>query len=323
MNYIDAPSDEEMYQLENELEETDGDEFEIPDTINHDGPKTDEQDVCTDSRMIYIKEIIQYRLLTQQEETELFKMKETGNEKAREQAKDTIIKSNLRLVVSIAKPFGGHGLDWGDLIQEGNLGLMRAVDMFDWRKGYKFSTYATWWIRQHMLRAIANQSRTIRIPAYMNSHQIAITHAKQKLMPILRRDPTTAEIAEETGISVRDVERVLKYINNMPTSLDKQVENADNDYTLQDMIPDKDDTPEEAYLKSELHDTLMRMMGEFPEREQFVLRKRYGMDGDPVMTLSQIGKLMGVSRERVRQIQAQGLRRLGNIKRRRVLAEYL
>jgi RNA polymerase primary sigma factor len=272
----------------------------------------------TDPVRQYLREIGKYPLLDAEEEIELAK----NYEKQSKRAKDKLIESNLRLVVSIAKKYIGRGLSLLDLIQEGNQGLIRAVEKYDWRRGFKFSTYATWWIRQAITRAIADQARTIRIPVHMVETINKLYRTSQKLMQELGREPTPEEIGQELELSADRVREIFK-ISQETTSLDTKV-GEDEDSTLGDFIPDESqDSPVDAASKQLLKDHLEEVLGTLTERESKVLALRFGLDGGQARTLEEVGKVFGVTRERIRQIEAKALRKLRHPSRRKKLQDYL
>src|SRR5262245_48012565 len=258
----------------------------------------------TDSLQLFLNEAGRYPLLTAAEEVELAKRVERGDQAA----KDRMINSNLRLVVSIAKRYQGHGLSLLDLIQEGVIGLIRAVEKFDWRRGYKFSTYATWWIRQAVQRGVANKSRTIRIPVHIAEREQRIGRAERELHAKLGRAPTDEEIAKAARLSVKHLGEVRAAARAV-TSLDKPL-GEDNDASIGDLMPtDQQPIDEEVHL-SLAEATLRAAVDKLPEREAAVLRLRYGLGGEDPKSLEQIGKTLALTRERVRQIEAQALERL-------------
>jgi RNA polymerase primary sigma factor len=259
----------------------------------------------TDALQLFLNEAGRYPLLTAVEEVELSKRIERGER----EAKDLMINSNLRLVVSIAKKYQGHGLSLLDLIQEGIIGLIRAVEKFDWRRGYKFSTYATWWIRQAVQRGVANKARTIRIPVHIVEREQKIARAERDLTPKLGRPPNDDEISEAAKLPVKQVREVRRAARAV-TSLDKPI-GGDNEAAFGDLIAGDAAPPEEEVHVSLEQETLHRAVAALPEREQEVLRLRYGLDGDtdPV-SLEEIGRRMGITRERVRQIEAEALKKL-------------
>jgi len=277
-----------------------------------------EDKTLTDPVRMYLKEIGKVPLLTAEEEINLAQKIEKGNIKA----KQKLIKSNLRLVVSIAKRYVGRGLTFLDLIQEGNQGLMRAVEKYDWRRGYKFSTYATWWIRQAITRAIADQARTIRIPVHMVETINRLYRASRQLMQELDREPTPEEIADELGISPQRVREILK-ISQSTTSLEKPI-GDDGDSLLGDFIQDTSHpSPDESASRRLLRDNVKEVLDTLTEREAKVLKMRFGLDGYKPMTLEEVGKAFGVTRERVRQIECKALRKLKHPSRRKKLQDYL
>jgi RNA polymerase primary sigma factor len=261
--------------------------------------------MTSDSLQLFLNEAGRYPLLTAAEEVELAKLVEAGNKAA----KDRMVNSNLRLVVSIAKKYQGHGLSLLDLIQEGIIGLIRAVEKFDWRRGFKFSTYATWWIRQAVQRGVANKSRTIRIPVHIVEREQKIARAERELLTELDRQPTDEEIAKKTKLLVKHVREVRAAARTV-ASLDKAV-GDESDTSFGDLVAqDSSDVAEEVVVGLG-EDALHRAIDTLPEREKLVITLRYGLDQsrDP-MSLEQIGREMGITRERVRQIETQALGRL-------------
>ena len=254
---------------------------------------------------MYLNEIGKVPLLTADEEIELAKRMEEGDE----DAKKRLCEANLRLVVSIAKRYVGRGMLFLDLIQEGNLGLIKAVDKFDYRKGYKFSTYATWWIRQAITRSIADQARTIRIPVHMVETINKLIRISRQLLQELGREPTPEEIAEEMDISVEKVREIQK-VAQEPVSLETPI-GEEEDSHLGDFIPDEDvPQPVEAAAFSLLKEQLVEVLDTLTEREQKVLKLRFGLDDGRARTLEEVGKEFNVTRERIRQIEAKALRKL-------------
>ena len=259
----------------------------------------------TDALQLFLNEAGRYKLLTADEEVALAKRIERGDKAA----KDLMVNSNLRLVVSIAKKYQGHGLSLLDLIQEGIIGLIRAVEKFDWRRGYKFSTYATWWIRQAVQRGVANKSRTIRIPVHILERETKIARAERELVAELERQPTDEEISKRAKLPIKQVREVSKAARAV-TSLDKPL-GDDSDSSLGDVVATTEHDFEEELHVGLTEETLRRAVSELPDREQDVLKLRYGMDGDDdPKSLDEIGRRLGLTRERVRQIEAQALRRL-------------
>jgi RNA polymerase primary sigma factor len=261
--------------------------------------------MTTDSLQLFLNEAGRYPLLTAAEEVELAKRIERGDEAA----KDRMINSNLRLVVSIAKKYQGHGLSLLDLIQEGIIGLIRAVEKFDWRRGYKFSTYATWWIRQAVQRGVANKSRTIRIPVHIIEREQKIARAERELVLQLERMPTDEEVAKKAKLNVKHV-RETRNAARTVASLDKTV-GDDTDTKFGDLVAQaSEDVAEEVQVALD-ESALHRAIKELPPREQEVVRMRYGLDEEmEPKSLEEIGRRLGITRERVRQIETQALSRL-------------
>jgi RNA polymerase primary sigma factor len=261
--------------------------------------------MTTDSLQLFLNEAGRYPLLSAAEEVELAKRIERGDKAA----KDRMVNSNLRLVVSIAKKYQGHGLTLLDLIQEGIIGLIRAVEKFDWRRGYKFSTYATWWIRQAVQRGVANKSRTIRIPVHIVEREQKIARAERELVLKLERMPTDEEVAEKAKLNVKHV-RETRAAARTVASLDKAV-GDDSDTSFGDLVAQAGEDVAEEVQVALSEDALHRAIGSLPEREQEVIRMRYGLDEEmEPKSLEEIGRRMGVTRERVRQIETQALARL-------------
>jgi RNA polymerase primary sigma factor len=259
----------------------------------------------TDALQLFLNEVGRYPLLTAQEEVELAKRIERGDK----DAKDRMVNSNLRLVVSIAKKYQGHGLSLLDLIQEGIIGLIRAAEKFDWRRGYKFSTYATWWIRQAVQRGVANKARTIRIPVHIVEREQRIARADRELAVKLERDPTDAEVAKATKLSVKQV-REVRQAARAVTSLDKPV-GADEGTAFGELFAGEAAEPEEEVTVSLAERALHEAVADLPERERTIIQLRYGIGGqDDPKSLEEIGRRLDLTRERVRQIEAQALERL-------------
>ncbi len=300
-------SDEDDTVEEEEEEEEVELDLSLPDGINIDDPVR-----------MYLKEIGKVSLLTAQEEIDLAKRMEDGDI----QAKQRLAEANLRLVVSIAKRYVGRGMLFLDLIQEGNLGLIKAVEKFDYRKGYKFSTYATWWIRQAITRAIADQARTIRIPVHMVETINKLIRVSRQLLQELGRDPLPEEIGEELNMPVEKVREILK-ISQEPVSLETPI-GEEEDSHLGDFIQDDNvPVPAEAAAFTLLKEQLVEVLDTLTDREQKVLRLRFGLDDGRERTLEEVGKEFNVTRERIRQIEAKALRKLRHPSRSRKLKDYL
>ncbi|MBR0147008.1 MAG: RNA polymerase sigma factor RpoD [Eubacterium sp.] len=294
--------DEELEQID--LEQVD---LSVPEGVSIEDPVR-----------MYLKEIGKVPLLSAEDEIELAKKMEEGDE----EAKKKLAEANLRLVVSIAKRYVGRGMLFLDLIQEGNLGLIKAVEKFDYRKGYKFSTYATWWIRQAITRAIADQARTIRIPVHMVETINKLIRVSRQLLQELGREPAPEEIAEEMDISVDRVREILK-ISQEPVSLETPI-GEEEDSHLGDFIQDENvPVPAEAAAFTLLKEQLVEVLGTLTDREQKVLRLRFGLDDGRARTLEEVGKEFNVTRERIRQIEAKALRKLRHPSRSRKLKEFL
>jgi RNA polymerase primary sigma factor len=303
----DEPDDDTLLELEDSDEATllEYDEMSFSSSMTDDPVK------------LYLKEIGSYPLLSVADEIELAKQIENGDE----QAKKVLAESNLRLVVSIAKRYVGRGLSFLDLIQEGNLGLIKAVDKFDYNKGYKFSTYATWWIRQAITRSIADQSRTIRIPVHMSEVINKTYRVSRSLLQELGREPSEQEIADAMKLPVDKVREILK-VSADPISLDTPIGEEDDSH-LGDFI--KDDSimgPEEAASYAVLQDQISKLLETLTDREQRVLILRFGLQDGRTRTLEEVGKEFNVTRERIRQIEAKALRKLRHPSRARMLKGY-
>ena len=298
--------DDELVELEEEISEEDFD-VTISDNINIDDPVR-----------MYLKEIGKVPLLTADEEKELAMRMSEGDE----EAKKKLTEANLRLVVSIAKRYVGRGMLFLDLIQEGNLGLIKAVDKFDFQKGFKFSTYATWWIRQAITRAIADQARTIRIPVHMVETINKLIRVSRQLLQQLGRDPLPEELAEAMGISEEKVREIMK-IAQEPVSLETPI-GEEEDSHLGDFIPDDDaPAPAEAAAYSLLKEQLGDVLDTLTPREEKVLKLRFGLEDGRARTLEEVGKEFNVTRERIRQIEAKALRKLRHPSRSKKLRDFL
>ncbi|MFA5954669.1 MAG: sigma-70 family RNA polymerase sigma factor [Patescibacteria group bacterium] len=268
--------------------------------------RLDLTDISTDSIQMYLREIGKVPLLTADEEVTLAKRKERGDE----EGKKKLIEANLRLVVSIAKKFTGKKLSLLDLIQEGNIGLFRAVEKFEYRKGYKFSTYATWWIRQAITRALADQSRTIRIPVHMVETINKFQQIERQLIQDLGREPYPEEIAAEMGEPLDKIRHIMK-ISQDTISLETSVGEDDEDSTLEDFIEDvKNVTPDRAAALQLLKDYVKQVIQELTPREQKILEMRFGLEDGVAHTLEEVGSEFGVTRERIRQIEAKALEKI-------------
>lgn len=308
---ITGDKDEDILLEKDEIDKDDEEEVKedlsVPKGINVDDPVR-----------MYLKEIGKIPLLTGNEEIELAQRMEDGDEIA----KKKLAEANLRLVVSIAKRYVGRGMLFLDLIQEGNLGLMKAVEKFDYKKGYKFSTYATWWIRQAITRAIADQARTIRIPVHMVETINKLVRVQRQLVQELGRDPSPEEIGEEMGLEVERVREIMK-IAQEPVSLETPI-GEEEDSHLGDFIPDDDViAPADAATFTMLREQLIEVLDTLTPREQKVLRLRFGLDDGRARTLEEVGKEFEVTRERIRQIEAKALRKLRHPSRSKKLKDFL
>ena len=323
---LDANALDQLYNTlsENSIEvraedEEDGSPIDLKNDIIIDDVPDESKDMSVnDNVRMYLKEIGKISLLSQEEEQELSKRVAEGDEKA----KNILAESNLRLVVSIAKRYVGRGLLFLDLIQEGNIGLMKAVEKFDYDKGYKFSTYATWWIRQAITRALADQARTIRVPVHMVETINKLARVQRQLTQDLNREPTDEEIAKKLGITVEKVREVYK-ISQDPVSLETPI-GEEEDSHLGDFVPDERALGPEEYttvemLKEELAGVLLTLT----DREEKVLRLRFGLDDGQCRTLEEVGQIFGVTRELIRQIEAKALRKLRHPSRSRKLKDFL
>ncbi|MCI8356388.1 MAG: RNA polymerase sigma factor RpoD [Lachnospiraceae bacterium] len=303
----DDVDDEEIILTEEDEVDMENIDLSVPDGVSIEDPVR-----------MYLKEIGKVPLLSAEEEIELAQKMELGDQ----DAKKRLAEANLRLVVSIAKRYVGRGMLFLDLIQEGNLGLIKAVEKFDYRKGYKFSTYATWWIRQAITRAIADQARTIRIPVHMVETINKLIRVSRQLLQELGREPTPEEIAEEMSLPVERVREILK-ISQEPVSLETPI-GEEEDSHLGDFIQDDNvPVPADAAAFTLLKEQLVEVLGTLTDREQKVLRLRFGLDDGRARTLEEVGKEFNVTRERIRQIEAKALRKLRHPSRSRKLKDYL
>ncbi len=283
-----------------------------PDQRGRRKPKTPldlKPDGTTDSLRLFLKDIAKARLLTAQEEVDLAKRIERGEL----DAKQKMVESNLRLVVSIAKNYRNQGLPFLDLIQEGTIGLVRATEKFDYRRGFKFSTYATWWIRQAVARALADKARTIRIPVHIVEKLNEISRAERSLTPALGREPTAEDIADATGIEPDEVE-AIKLSARAPISLEKPVGDEEQSEFGQFIADDQAESPYERAVKILTNEALRDALENLSYRERRVLELRYGLGGEPSCTLDEVGRTFTVTRERIRQIENQSLKKLQNLR---------
>ncbi len=309
VDVFESVTEEEMHEDEQTTTELEK-ELEVLSTL--------EDKTITDPVRMYLKEIGRIPLLTREQEIELAQKVEAGDLLA----KAKLTQSNLRLVVSIAKRYIGRGMSFLDLIQEGNKGLIRAVEKYDWKKGYKFSTYATWWIRQAITRAIADQARTIRIPVHMVETINKLIRIQRRLMQDLGREPSPEEIGEVMELPAEKIREILK-ISQKTTSLETPIGDDEDSY-LGDFIEDTTQvSPYDATSKQFLKDNIEEVLTALSPREAQVLRMRFGLSGERAMTLEEVGSRFGVTRERIRQIEAKALRKLKHPSRRKKLQDYL
>ena len=309
---ISEPTEEEIKDEDEWVADTEAEEAVPEDTSYMD-------DIADDSVRLYLREIGKIPLLTAEEELALAKKVKSGDKRA----KDQMAEANMRLVVSIAKRYVGRGLDLLDLIQEGNTGLLRAVEKFDPDRGFKFSTYATWWIRQAITRAIADQARTIRIPVHMVETINKLLRTQRRLTQELNREPTNEEIAAAMEMDVDKVEHIMKIKQDI-SSLDASVRDDEEDSVLGDFIEDEDaKTPTESASEQLLKEQVKQILSTLTEREQKILKLRFGLEDGKSHTLEEVGQEFSVTRERIRQIEAKALAKLRKHKDTRRLHEYL
>ena len=322
---LDGDALDELYNLFNENniavvseeEASSGGESNVDKILLDDNILTKDLTINDPVRM-YLKEIGQIKLLTMDEELALADRINAGDN----EAKTILAEANLRLVVSIAKRYVGRGMQFLDLIQEGNMGLMKAVEKFDVTKGYKFSTYATWWIRQAITRAIADQARTIRVPVHMVETINKLSRIQRQLTLELNREPTEEELAKKMGMSVEKVREIYK-ISQEPVSLETPIGEEDDSH-LGDFIKDERNVSPEEYATNEmLKDEISQVLLTLTEREEKVIRLRFGLEDGKSRTLEEVGQMFGVTRERIRQIEAKALRKLRHPSRSRKLKDYM
>ena len=319
---LDVDSLDDLYNAFNEnniavVSEADGEDDSTDKLLLDDNALTKDLTINDPVRM-YLKEIGQIKLLTLKEEGELDDRIQEGDE----EAKNILAEANLRLVVSIAKRYVGRGMLFLDLIQEGNIGLMKAVDKFDVSKGYKFSTYATWWIRQAITRAIADQARTIRVPVHMVETINKLARVQRQLTLELNREPSEEELAKKMNMSIDKVREIYK-ISQDPVSLETPIGEEDDSH-LGDFIKDERNlSPEEFATNEMLKDEISQVLETLTEREEKVIRLRFGLEDGKPRTLEEVGQMFGVTRERIRQIEAKALRKLRHPSRSRKLRDYM
>ncbi len=300
----------EAVELDVELEPSDGLRSHEALAAEEEGPLEPELEISTDSLQLFLKDVGKVDLLTAAQEVELSKRIERGDHRAKQE----MVEANLRLVVSIAKRYRNQGLPFLDLIQEGTIGLVRAAEKFDYRRGFKFSTYATWWIRQAVARALADKARTIRMPVHVVEKLNKILRAERKIRAELGRDPSSAEIAAELDLTVEEVEQIRRTAQ-VPVSLEKPVGDDEESQFGHFIEDDSEPLPDEAADATLRNETLVRALGMLGERERSVLELRYGLNGAAPLTLDEVGRTFNVTRERIRQIENQSLKKL------RMLAE--
>jgi RNA polymerase primary sigma factor len=304
--------DDEAHELHDRLE---GQGVDVTDDCGHADvvnlryANNDVAAVTTDALQMFLNELRNYPLLSAKEETELSKRIERGDL----EAKDKLINSNLRLVVSLAKKYPTYDLTLLDLIQEGIFGLVRAAEKFDWRKGYKFSTYATFWIRQAIQRGLENRARTIRIPSHVGIRQRKIAQAETKLKLELGREPTDEELAKATDLKLSHLQEAREAMRTV-VSLDRPIGGAEEETPFGALLPADEATPDEEVAVSLEAEAVRRAVMQLPERQQLVVRMRYGIDGEEPKHLSETGRVLGISAERVRQIENDALRRLAEVR---------
>jgi RNA polymerase primary sigma factor len=304
--------DEQSHELHERLEARGlelSDDCGHPDVADLQYANDDVALVTTDALQMFLNELRHYPLLSAREEIELAKRIERGDL----DAKERLINSNLRLVVSLAKKYPTYDLTLLDLIQEGIFGLVRAAEKFDWRKGYKFSTYATFWIRQAIQRGIENRARTIRIPSHVGIRQRKIATAERELKAALDRDPTDEELAEATGMKLAHLQEAREATRTV-VSLDRPIGGADEETPFGALLPAEGDAPDEEVAVSLERDAVRRAVAQLPDRHREVVRMRYGIDGSEPRRLSETGRALGISAERVRQIENDALRRLAEVR---------
>jgi RNA polymerase primary sigma factor len=304
--------DDEQHELHDRLESQGvdvTDDCGHADVVNLRYANNDVAVVTTDALQMFLNELRHYPLLSAKEETELAKRIERGDL----EAKEKLINSNLRLVVSLAKRYPTYDLTLLDLIQEGIFGLVRAAEKFDWRKGYKFSTYATFWIRQAIQRGLENRARTIRIPSHVGIRQRKIAQAEAKLKTELGREPTDEEVAKATDLKLSHLQEAREATRTV-VSLDRPIGGAEEETPFGALLPADDATPDEEVAVSLEAEAVRRAVMQLPERQQLVVRMRYGIDGEEPKHLSETGRVLGISAERVRQIENDALRRLAEVR---------